>query len=184
MAARYGWGNGAQWDGLFRLWRGESNWNTFARNPSSGAYGIPQSLPASKMAAFGADWRTNPATQIAWGLDYIRQIYGNPANAYRLWMSRNPHWYSKGGPVNMLRFAKFDTGQGPLYPGYTLAYNGTGHTEYLSERGGGNIIIEHLEVNVKQPLATKQEIGAAVIQAAQAAQDKGYRQTPWVKAPR
>ena len=60
------------------LWTRESNFETGATNPRSGAYGIPQSLPAAKMAAAGADWQTNPATQIRWGLGYIAATYGTP----------------------------------------------------------------------------------------------------------
>ncbi|MBM6402755.1 hypothetical protein JQN72_00660 [Phycicoccus sp. CSK15P-2] len=83
----------AQWPCLDQLWIGESDWRWFAENPSSGAYGIPQSLPASKMATAGSDWRTNPATQIRWGLDYIRSSYGTPCNALDQWQARSPHWY-------------------------------------------------------------------------------------------
>ena len=97
MAAAMGW-TGANWQALKSLWMGESGWNPRALNQSSGAYGIPQSLPASKMASAGADWRTNPATQIRWGLAYIRSVYGSPLNAYRMWLSRSPHWYGHGGP--------------------------------------------------------------------------------------
>lgn len=76
------WGpwDASQWPPLNRLWTSESNFETHATNPSSGAYGIPQSLPASKMAAAGPDWRDNPETQIAWGLDYIKDVYGAPSN--------------------------------------------------------------------------------------------------------
>ena len=93
LAAAYGWGDGAQWQCLYNLWQGESGWRETAGNPSSGAYGIPQSLPASKMASAGSDYRTNPATQIKWGLDYIKGRYQNPCNTWALWQSRNPHWY-------------------------------------------------------------------------------------------
>lgn len=96
MAAAMGW-TGGQWTALRALWMGESGWNHRAENPTSGAYGIPQSLPASKMASAGADWRTNPATQIKWGLGYIRGRYGTPAAAYQAWLSRSPHWYDAGG---------------------------------------------------------------------------------------
>lgn len=96
MLGSFGFGPG-QFDSLDPLWTGESGWNQFARNRSSGAYGIPQALPGSKMAAAGADWRTNPATQIRWGLGYIRDRYGSPAAAYRAWLSRSPHWYARGG---------------------------------------------------------------------------------------
>ena len=60
----------------------ESGWNHMATNSSSGAYGLVQALPASKMASAGSDWKTNPATQITWGLNYIGGRYGNPCGAY------------------------------------------------------------------------------------------------------
>ena len=90
----YGWGDD-QYQCLVNLWNGESGWNYEAENPSSGAYGIPQALPGSKMASAGADWKTNAATQIKWGLDYIksRPDYGSPCAAWNKWQSRSPHWY-------------------------------------------------------------------------------------------
>ncbi|KKI22718.1 MULTISPECIES: coiled-coil domain-containing protein [unclassified Leucobacter] len=88
----YGWG-GEQFSCLVSLWNGESDWRADALNPSSGAYGIPQALPAEKMAAAGADWRTNGATQVNWGLAYISASYGSPCNAWNTWQSRSPHWY-------------------------------------------------------------------------------------------
>jgi TP901 family phage tail tape measure protein len=91
----YGWGP-SQWPALKALWNGESGWNYRATNASSGAYGIPQALPASKMASAGSDWRTNAATQIKWGLGYIKSRYGSPANAWSQWQARSPHWYAKG----------------------------------------------------------------------------------------
>lgn len=63
----------------------ESNWIVTATNPSSGAYGLVQALPASKMASAGADWRTNPATQIKWGLSYMNATYGSPCGAWKFW---------------------------------------------------------------------------------------------------
>jgi TP901 family phage tail tape measure protein len=95
LAAARGW-SGPQWAALKNLWNGESGWNERALNKSSGAYGIPQSLPASKMASAGSDWKTNAGTQIKWGLSYIASRYGNPVNAYSAWLSRSPHWYAKG----------------------------------------------------------------------------------------
>ena len=91
----YGWGAG-QWPSLLALWNGESGWRVDAQNPASPAYGIPQADPGSKMATVGADWRTNPVTQMRWGAEYIRFTngYGTPANAYSKWLSRNPHWYA------------------------------------------------------------------------------------------
>jgi hypothetical protein len=80
-AERYGWG-ADQFQCLDSLWTKESGWDYTAANPSSGAYGIPQSLPGNKMASHGADWQTNPVTQISWGLDYISQVYGTPCGAW------------------------------------------------------------------------------------------------------
>ncbi|WP_368496431.1 coiled-coil domain-containing protein [Herbiconiux sp. A18JL235] len=88
----YGWGGG-QFDCLVQLWIGESGWRANAYNPSSGAYGIPQSLPASKMASVGADYVTNAATQIIWGMNYISDRYGTPCGALSAWQARSPHWY-------------------------------------------------------------------------------------------
>lgn len=82
-----------QWSCLDSLWVGESGWNWAATNPYSGAYGIPQALPATKMASAGADWLTNPATQITWGLSYIKGRYGSPCAAWNAWQARSPHWY-------------------------------------------------------------------------------------------
>ncbi len=80
-AAPYGW-TGGQATCLDELWTRESNFETGATNPTSGAYGIPQSLPASKMAAAGADWQADPATQVRWGLGYIAATYGSTCNAW------------------------------------------------------------------------------------------------------
>ncbi|WP_439694258.1 coiled-coil domain-containing protein [Curtobacterium sp. SP.BCo] len=88
----YGWGSD-QFSCLVSLWTQESGWRANALNASSGAYGIPQSLPADKMAVAGADWRTNAATQINWGLAYIHDAYGSPCGAWNHEMSVNPHWY-------------------------------------------------------------------------------------------
>ncbi|TYL55340.1 transglycosylase SLT domain-containing protein [Nocardioides sp. BGMRC 2183] len=80
-----------QWAYLDALWHRESGWNHLAENPSSGAYGIPQSLPATKMAVVGPDWKTNPETQIRWGLAYIAARYGNPQGAWA--HSERVGWY-------------------------------------------------------------------------------------------
>jgi hypothetical protein len=80
-----------QWPYLDALWTRESGWNHLAENPTSGAYGIPQSLPAAKMGVVGADWRTNPETQIRWGLAYIAARYGS---AQRAWAHEEQFgWY-------------------------------------------------------------------------------------------
>lgn len=89
MVAARGWSE-AEFTCLDQLWQRESGWNHLAANPS-GAYGIPQSLPGSKMASAGADWQTNPATQIKWGLGYISGRYGTPCGA--LSHSHSVGWY-------------------------------------------------------------------------------------------
>lgn len=76
---------------LNNLWEKESNWNYKADNPSSDAFGIPQSLPGSKMASIAPDWQTNPQTQILWGLSYIEDRYGSPCNAWG--HSQSVGWY-------------------------------------------------------------------------------------------
>jgi hypothetical protein len=83
LASGYGWGSGPQWTCLDELWTRESGWRTQVWNyGGSGAYGIPQALPASKMAAAGPDWMTNPDTQIRWGLGYIATTYATPCGAW------------------------------------------------------------------------------------------------------
>jgi len=89
-AAQRGW-TGNDWDCLVKLWNRESRWLWYAENASSGAYGIPQSLPADKMAAFGANYRDDAAVQIDWGLWYIAQAYGSPSKAWQ--KSEQIGWY-------------------------------------------------------------------------------------------
>lgn len=84
-------GAGSEFDCLVALWNKESRWNVFAHNKSSGAYGIPQALPGEKMASAGADWATNPDTQIRWGLGYITGRYGSPCAAWA--KSQAVGWY-------------------------------------------------------------------------------------------
>ncbi|GAA5166320.1 lytic transglycosylase domain-containing protein [Ornithinimicrobium tianjinense] len=90
MLGSYGWGDD-QWGCLDSLWQRESGWNHLAMNASSGAYGIPQALPGSKMASVAGDWQTNPTTQITWGLGYISERYGSPCNAWG--HSESVGWY-------------------------------------------------------------------------------------------
>ena len=90
LVAARGWDE-SQYGCLYALWAKESGWNHFAMNRSSGAYGIPQALPGEKMASAGADWATNPETQIKWGLGYIEGRYGTPCAAWAHSQSRN--WY-------------------------------------------------------------------------------------------
>jgi len=89
LAAR-GMGDG-EFQCLNNLWERESNWNYRADNPSSDAFGIPQSLPGSKMASIAPDWETNPQTQILWGIGYISERYGTPCNAWG--HSQSIGWY-------------------------------------------------------------------------------------------
>jgi len=86
-----GWDDGSQFECLDTIFTEESGWRWDATNPDSGAYGIPQSLPAEKMASAGQDWRTNAATQIDWGLKYIHDRYGTPCAAYA--ERRAKGWY-------------------------------------------------------------------------------------------
>jgi len=91
LASAYGWGSGAEWTCLDELWTRESGWQMVWNYQGSGAYGIPQALPASKMASAGADYMTNPATQIRWGLGYIQGRYGDPCTAWAHETAAN--WY-------------------------------------------------------------------------------------------
>jgi hypothetical protein len=89
LLSSYGWPS-SQFSCLDDLWTRESGWNPTAAN-ASGAYGIPQALPGSKMASAGSDWETNPATQIKWGLGYIKDLYGSPCGAWS--HSEATGWY-------------------------------------------------------------------------------------------
>ena len=89
MVKARGWDDG-QFQCLVNLWNRESGWNVHAGN-ASGAYGIPQALPGSKMASAGPDWQNNPTTQITWGLGYIAGRYGNPCGAWNHFLANN--WY-------------------------------------------------------------------------------------------
>ena len=86
----YGWSD-ADFNALVNLWNRESGWQVTNKNRSSGAYGIPQALPASKMASAGSDYLTNYKTQINWGLSYIKSRYGSPSNAWSAFKSKG--WY-------------------------------------------------------------------------------------------
>ncbi|MGW1405074.1 aggregation-promoting factor C-terminal-like domain-containing protein [Streptomyces sp. NPDC002403] len=84
-------GDAAQFRCFSNIVQRESGWNHHATNASSGAYGLVQALPGSKMASAGADWRTNPTTQIKWGVDYMKSRYGSPCAAWSFWQAN--HWY-------------------------------------------------------------------------------------------
>ena len=83
--------NAAQYKAFANIVKHESGWNVAATNASSGAYGLVQALPASKMATAGSDWKHNAATQIKWGLDYMNSRYGSPVGAWNFWQTH--HWY-------------------------------------------------------------------------------------------
>ncbi|GAA0994332.1 aggregation-promoting factor C-terminal-like domain-containing protein [Subtercola frigoramans] len=89
-SSQYGWGD-SQFSCLASLWQKESGWSYQAYNASSGATGIPQALPGSKMASIGSDWETNATTQIKWGLQYIASSYGTPCSAWS--HSQSVNWY-------------------------------------------------------------------------------------------
>ena len=90
VCSSYGWSD-YDYQCLVNIVNHESGWNVTAKNPSSGAYGLFQSLPASKMASCGSDYLTNYKTQIQWGCSYISGRYGTPSNAWDFWCSHN--WY-------------------------------------------------------------------------------------------
>ena len=90
MAEKYGWGE-KQYACLDGLWTKESRWNYRSSNKRTGAHGIPQALPATKMEVVGTDWRTNPVTQISWGLRYIDIRYDTPCGAFAKFKRAN--WY-------------------------------------------------------------------------------------------
>ncbi len=84
-------GDGAQFQCFSNIVSRESGWDIHATNPSTGAYGLVQALPGSKMASAGSDWQTNPATQIKWGLSYMDGRYGSPCGAWQFWQANS--WY-------------------------------------------------------------------------------------------
>jgi hypothetical protein len=88
MMSSFGFDPATQFGCLNNIWTRESGWVYNAQN-ASGAYGIPQALPGSKMATAGSDWLTNPATQIKWGLGYIKSVYGTPCNAWAFWQAHS-----------------------------------------------------------------------------------------------
>jgi hypothetical protein len=81
----------AQYNAFEKIVTRESNWDVTAQNASSGAYGLVQALPGSKMSTHGSDWRTNAETQIKWGIDYMEDRYGSPVGAWNFWKVNN--WY-------------------------------------------------------------------------------------------
>lgn len=92
LVREYGWSE-EDYQALVLLWYRESSWNPYKVNKKSGACGIPQAKPCNKMAKFGRNYRTNWKVQVMWGLDYIKNRYTTPSEAYRKFLERKPHWY-------------------------------------------------------------------------------------------
>jgi hypothetical protein len=136
------WATGSAWAAWNYVAMRESGWNQFARNPSSGAYGIPQALPPSKMGAAANPPQSNPVAQIAWMISYIQGRYGSPQAAAAHEAAFN--WYDQGGW---------------LPPGLSLAMNGTGRPERV---GGGNT---YNVTVVCPPNANKAELGRVTVEA-------------------
>jgi hypothetical protein len=168
MMLQHGWPQ-SEWGALSALWTGESGFRANARNASSGAYGIPQALPGSKMASAGPDWMTNPATQIKWGLGYISSRYGSPTSAYQQWLGRHPHWYGDGGNFRARRPMLIGVGDRdedvsitPRHPRTTASSTGGGagvqlvvHIDKLEHHRQGDVV-EQLHAEF-EALATKLE---------------------------
>lgn len=157
-----GWGPG-QWPALKALWMGESGWRSNAYNASSGATGIPQSLPGSKMASEGADWRTNAATQIRWGEKYIKSRYGSPMNAYNAWLRRNPHWYDAGGIARGVgaMFKNTNEPERVLSPRQTRAFDRlVAHLTTGGQAGGGGttVVVDKLILENHGVIGSKYEL--------------------------
>jgi hypothetical protein len=154
-----GWGS-EQWGALKALWNGESGWRSNAYNASSGATGIPQSLPGSKMASEGSDWRTNAATQIRWGEKYIKAVYGTPGHAYAKWLGRSPHWYDTGGLAKHVgaMFKNTNQPERVLSPRQTVAFERLVDHLAVGSAGGGGTTIIHAHFHNHGVIGSKHEL--------------------------
>lgn len=158
LAASYGWGGGSEFAALDAVFTRESGWNNFARNASSGAYGIPQALPPTKLPPAGqASGGSQPGPQIGWGLNYIQGRYGDPIAAEA--HERSAGWYATGGILGQLPYGKYDQG-GELPEGLSIANNQTGRPETIPDprfpAGGGvtlNVTVNASGVSDPQQLA-------------------------------
>lgn len=121
VANTFGWGSGTEWSDLSKLISGESGWNPKAANPTSSARGLFQ-----KLTSMHGPIEPTVRGQAEWGLNYIKNTYGTPSNAYHQWLSRSPHWYDEGGM---------------LPPGYSTVYNGTGRAEHVLNNPQWNSLI-------------------------------------------
>jgi TP901 family phage tail tape measure protein len=157
----YGW-TMAQWPSWRSLGMGESGWRWNALNKSSGAYGIPQALPAGKMRSAGADWRTNALTQVRWMASYIHSVYGTPANAWHRWLSRSPHWYDAGGLAKRIGTIFKGTNQPEriLSPQQTAAFERLVDKLPHGGRGGGGdgLVIQRVELHNHGVIGSQHEV--------------------------
>lgn len=137
LLAAYGWAS--QWFAFNDIVMRESGWRVNAQNPS-GAYGIPQALPGDKMASAGADWRTNPYTQLRWMMGYLRSRWGSPDAADA--NERANHWYDQGGwlpPGGSMSWNQTRRREAVLTPAQSEAFIAVGEAARLFARGTGNI---------------------------------------------
>jgi hypothetical protein len=156
MMLRMGW-PASQWPALKELWTRESGWSHTVSNQSSGAHGIPQSLPASKMASEGADYMTNPKTQIAWGLKYIKGRYGSPSSALAWHNSHN--WYATGGRIPWFGDGADFVARRPMVIG--VGDRAGGERVTVRPAGGGGRqgpLIGSMTINNKQPGDVRNQI--------------------------
>lgn len=162
MMANYGWAS--QYGALDNIYTHESGWRWNADNPTSSAYGIPQSLPGSKMASAGADWRTNPATQIHWGLDYIKGRYGDPTKAWDFWQKHN--WYDKGSwDVDQDQDARIHRREMILPATIAEAVRGAFNAPTSGSGAGGGIVFQSGAIVVQVPDGTSRSVAKAAASA-------------------
>lgn len=160
LLAKYGWSN--QWNSFDALVMSESGWDYKATNPSSGAYGIPQSLPGSKMSSAGADWKTSGDTQLRWMMDYVQNRYGNPDKAWSFHQKNN--WYASGAwSIDQDQAAQVHKGE-MILPAKQAETIRSAITNMMTtgvnsnQTSGGGIHIGSIEVNLPSGYSgTKQE---------------------------
>jgi hypothetical protein len=144
------WGSGAQWAAWNALEMSEAGWNQFAKNPSSGAYGIPQALPASKMGAAANPPQSNPTAQIRWMVSYIQSVYGDPINADA--HENADHWYGSGGMITE-----------PV-----IGFGSSGQRYHLGEKGpelvspGGGMTLAGIASRLERLIAVTSAVPAGV----------------------
>jgi len=151
LLAKYGWSD--QWSAFDALVMSESSWDVHATNKSSGAYGLPQSLPPSKMKSAGSDWQTNGETQLRWMMDYISGRYGNPSKAWSFHQRNN--WYASGAwNIDQDQAAQVHKGE-MILPAKQAETVRSAITNAIANSGGketvttsGGLTIQNLNVNL------------------------------------